>query len=236
MIPQLSVDTVVFGFHDDQLKVLLLKFRNLDYWALPGGFILEDEDLDTAARRVLFERTGLNDIYLEQFYTFGQKERAYADVHQHIMQAQGRRYPPDHWILKRFVSIGYYALVDFSKVSPSPDALSDTCGWFDIASMPSLVFDHNQIFQKALETLRLMLDHKLVGFNLLPDTFTMGELQKLYETILDKKILRTNFQRKMLSLEILERVEKKISGGAHKAPYVYRFDQRKGANFLKERG
>jgi ADP-ribose pyrophosphatase YjhB (NUDIX family) len=236
MLPQLSVDTVVFGFHDDMLKVLLLKFRNLDYWALPGGFVLQHEDLDAAARRVLFERTGLHDIYLEQFYAFGQHDRDYSKVHQQIMAAVGRQYPPDHWILKRFVSVGYYALVDFMKVSPSPDALSDTCDWFDIESMPSLVFDHNQVFQKALEALRTMLDHKLVGFNLLPETFTMGELQKLYETILGKKLLRTNFQRKMLSLEILERVEKKYSGGAHKAPYLYRFDQRKGEDFLKERG
>jgi hypothetical protein len=95
--------------------------------------------------------------------------------------------------------------------------------WYDIDKIPTLMFDHNEIFRKALETLRTMLDEKLICFNLLPDTFTMNELQNLYETILGEKMIRSNFQRKMLSLGILERIEKKMTGAANKAPYLYRF-------------
>jgi hypothetical protein len=129
----------------------------------------------------------------------------------------------DHWLLKRFVSIGYYALVDFTKAIPTPDSISDSCDWFSLDSLPTLMQDHRQIVDKALQVLQANLDHKLIGFNLLPENFTMGDLQCLYETILNKKLIRAAFQRKMLSLGILERVAKKWTGGAHKAPYLYRF-------------
>lgn len=129
----------------------------------------------------------------------------------------------DPWVLQRYVSIGYYALVDFSKVNPTPDFLSEYCEWFEMKQLPKLAFDHREIIQKALETLRITLDSKLVGSNLLPETFTMMELQSLYETILETPLRRNNFQRKMLSLDILERIEKLYTGAANKAPYLYRF-------------
>lgn len=158
----------------------------------------------------------VKDIYLEQFHTFGEQNRGNWDVHKATMSSHGFELETNHWLLQRFISIGYYALVDFSKVIPTPDIFSDLGGWHDIHQIPTLILDHNRIVEKALTTLRLMLDYKLVGFNLLSETFTMNELQSLYETILDKKLLRANFQRKMLSMEILERVEKKFSGKAHK--------------------
>lgn len=223
MLPSVSIDCVILGFHNNQLKILLLKYKNTDFYALPGGFINIEEDLEDAAQRVLEERTGLRDIYLEQFYLFGSKNRRNDATHQEIMKGSGIKIKPDNFLLNRFVSIGYYALVDFSKVIPSPDELSDTCDWYDLDRIPSLMFDHNQIFQKALQTLRLMLDDKLIGFNLLPETFTMNELQNLYETILGEKLVRSNFQRKILSLGILERIEKKMTGAANKAPYLYSF-------------
>ncbi len=104
----------------------------------------------------------------------------------------------------------------------NPGEFSDAAEWVDIAAMPHLFLDHNKIVNKALEALRLSLDEKLVAFNLLGETFTMSEIQMVYETILGKKLVRTNFQRKMLSLDILDRIEKKFTGGAHKAPYLYR--------------
>ncbi|MDB5150942.1 MAG: hypothetical protein JWQ57_4962, partial [Mucilaginibacter sp.] len=140
-----------------------------------------------------------------------------------IMQARGYTPPNNHWLLKRFVSIGYYALVDFTKAVPAPDEISDSCDWYSLDELPVLMQDHRQIIDKALQTLQNNLDQKLIGFNLLTDEFTMGDLQSLYETILDKKLLRAAFQRKMLGLGILERVAKKWTGGAHKAPYLYRF-------------
>lgn len=223
MLPSVSIDCVILGFHNSQLKILLLKYKNTDFYALPGGFINLEEDLEDAAQRVLEERTGLKDIYLEQFHVFGSKNRRNDATHQQIMKGCGIEIKPNNFLMNRFVSIGYYALIDFSKAIPSPDELSDTCDWYDLDKIPSLMFDHNQIFQKALETLRLMLDDKLIGFNLLPETFTINELQNLYETILGEKLVRSNFQRKILSLGILERIEKKMTGAANKAPYLYRF-------------
>ncbi|GAB3493550.1 NUDIX domain-containing protein [Spirosoma knui] len=223
ILPGLSIDTVIFGFHEGQLKILLLELRNSGIFALPGGFIYESEDLDEAASRVLAVRTGLRHIYLEQFYTFGDRNRRDAETQRAILDKVGITLADDHWLLRRFVSIGYYALIDFTKASPTPDALSASCAWYDLTSLPALLFDHGHIVQKALETLRANLDDKLIGFNLLPETFTMADLQQLYETVLGKPLQRTNFQRKMLSLGILERLEKKMTGGAHKAPYLYRF-------------
>ena len=231
-LPSVSIDCVIFGFHDRQLKVLLVRFRNTNLWALPGGYIRMDEDMDEAASRILEERTAVKDIYLEQFYTFGQRERVEKAVQQEIVEAVGRRFSPDHWTTKRFVSVGYYALTDFSKVMPTPDATSDECSWHSLEEMPELVFDQSFIVQKALEMLPLRLRSNLISSNLLPETFTMQELQSLYETILGKKMIRANFQRKMLNLGILKRVDKKFSGRAHKAPYLYCFDVKKEEGFF----
>lgn len=222
-LPGLAIDAVIFGFHENELKVLLLTYKNTGFFALPGGFIHENEDVNEAARRVLFHRTGLKDIFLEQFYTFGDKSRHDVEPLKTIMGARGFVPGDDHWLLGRFVSIGYYALVDFTKVNPAPDSISDSCDWFNLTDLPNLMQDHGHIISKALDTLRLDLDHKLIGFNLLPEIFTMGDLQCLYETILNKKLIRAAFQRKMLGLGVLERVAKKWTGGAHKAPYLYKF-------------
>lgn len=223
MLPSVSIDCVILGFHDNQLKILLLKYKNTNHYALPGGFININEDLEDAAQRVLEDRTGLKNIYLEQFYVFGSKSRRNDATHQEIMAKCGIVLKPTHFLFNRFISIGYYALIDFSKANPSPDDFSDSCEWYDLDKIPSLMFDHNQIFQKALETLRSCLDNKLIVFNLLPETFTMNELQSLYETVLGEKMIRSNFQRKILGLDILERIEKKMTGAANKAPYLYRF-------------
>ncbi len=221
-LPNISIDCVIFGFHEQQLKVLLLEFKNTNLFALPGGFVYKEESTDEAAHRILRERTGLNAIYLQQFHTFGRPDRGNWEVHKDTIAMHGIELQADHWLLQRFVSIGYYALVDFSKVIPTPDVFSDVCTWYELHEIPDLILDHNRIIADALSTLRLMLDHTLVGFNLLPEYFTMNELQSLYETILDKKLLRANFQRKMLGLEILERIEKKFTGKAHKPPFLYR--------------
>jgi 8-oxo-dGTP diphosphatase len=234
IIEQVSIDCVIFGFHENQLKILLLKFKGVEAWALPGGFVFHDESMDDAAHRILEDRTGIKDIYLEQFHVFGDNNRQFKKLHEEVMTINGIATEENHWLFQRFISIGFYALMDFSKVKPTIDDYADICDWYDIEAMPNLSFDHPQIFQKALETLRSNLNTKLVGFNLLPETFTMGELQSLHETILGKKLIRTNFQRKILSLDILERIEKKYTGGSHKAPYLYRLDTAKDEEYLKE--
>ena len=222
-LPGLAVDLVIFGFHQDQLKILLLEYRNTGLLALPGGFIQENESVNNAARRVLMERTGLTNIYLDQFYVFGDCSRHDPAPLRAIMEAKGVPVTESHWLLGRFVTVGYYALIDFTKAVPIPDSLADDCRWYDLTRLPPLMLDHQAIVQKALETLRMALDQKLIGFNLLAESFTMAELQRLYETILGQSLHRSSFQRKMLSLGILERLEKQYNGGAHKAPYLYRF-------------
>lgn len=222
-LPGIAVDTVIFGFHEEQLMVLLLKYENTNSYSLPGGFIKKEESLNDAASRVLKYRTGLSNIFLEQFYCFGDIARHDTSFFKTIMKAKGVEPTSNHFLLSRFISVGYYALVDFTKAVPTTDLLADECKWHPLKDLPPLIQDHSRIIKKALSALREDLDKKLVGFNLLPETFTMGELQSLYETILGTTFLRTSFQRKILSLEILERIEKKFTGAANKAPYLYKF-------------
>lgn len=222
-MPGIAIDAVIFGFHDHQLKVLLMEYRKTHLFALPGGFIYNGEDLDDAAHRVVSVRTGLNDIFLDQFYVFGDHDRADPEPMRAIMAAAGINADQSDFLLSRFISVGFYALVDFTKVVATPDEIFDGCAWYDLNAIPKLIQDHSKIINKALCTLRANLDNRLIAFNLLQEQFTMADLQILYETILDKKLQRTGFQRKMLSLGILERLEKKWTGGAHKAPYLYRF-------------
>ena len=222
-LPGLAIDTVIFGFHDDQLKVLLLSYKNSGFYALPGGFIHNYEDVNEAAERILYERTGLHNIFLNQFYVFGDKSRHDIAPLKKIISAKGTVLSDEHWLLKRFVSIGYYALVDYKKAIPTPDSISDSCDWHSIKELPVLMQDHRDIIEKGLATLRDNLDQKLIGFNLLSEEFTMNELQRIYETVLDKEIIRASFQRKILSLGILELTAKKVTGNAHKAPYLYKF-------------
>jgi len=233
-LPSLSLDCVIFGFHQNQLKVLLLKMKNAKQWCLPGGFVFKNEDVDQAAKRVLKERTGLLEIFLKQFNVFGKPKRSDSNFHREVLRKDGIELRDGHWLFRRFVTIGYYALVEYSHVNPKPDSFSDICTWRDVNDLPLLMMDHRQIVEKALETLQLHLNYHPVGYNLLPLKFTMPELQKLYETILNKELDRRNFQRTILSYGILRRLKEVKRGGAHKAPYLYSFDLRKYQRALKE--
>lgn len=233
-MPSLSLDCVIFGFHDNELKVLLLKMKHADEWALPGGFIYKDEDIEDAATRVLRERTGLHDIFLQQFHVFGKPGRADKKYHLSRLKKGGITVSKDNWILQRFITVGYYALVDFAFVTPEPDLGSVACEWHDIHTITELFMDHKNILDKALETLRLQLNHQPIGYNLLPQKFTMPELQKLYETILDKKLDRRNFQRRITGFGFVKRLKETRKGGAHKAPYLYSFDLRKYKKALQD--
>lgn len=226
-LPGISVDSVIFGFHNDVLKVLLLRFGNTSNFVLPGGYIKKEEDLDNAALRILQERTGLNNIYLEQFYTSGNTDRFKKNIAREIVEHIIGRIPQNNWFDQRFISVCYYALIDDTKVNPQPEPFFTEFKWYPVTKLPKMLFDHPSILQKALLRLQSDLDDKLVGFNLMSETFTMAQLQKLYEAVHQKKFVRTNFQRKMLSLNVLERLEKQYNGKAHKAPYLYRFTENK---------
>jgi len=229
-IQQLSIDCVIFGYEAKQLKVLVSTLNfNGDFLALPGGFVYQAEDIDDAASRILQERTGLSEIYLDQFYVFGKAARNSQHFMNELlsqnpdMQIQTKENQEQYdWFTKRFISIGYYALVDIKKVVPQKTELDKSISWLDINNIPTLIIDHNVIVEKALECLRQHLDEKLLAFNLLAETFTMKEVQQLYEAIFDKPFARNNFQKKILDLNVLERLEKKFTGAANKAPFLYR--------------
>lgn len=223
-LPHLSIDCVVFGFHQSSLKVLVLKLKDQPLWGLPGGYVRKEESLNDAATRILQERTGATDIYLQQFRIFGELNRS---------EGFFEEYDENLWHKQRFVSVGYYALVDFEKVTPIVDVFSDACQWKDVDDLPDFMMDHRYIIDKALVNLRKQINYKPIGLNLLPEKFTMPELQKLYEIILGKKLNRGNFYRKILRYDILEKLHESRKGGAHKAPDLYRFDEEKYRDALK---
>lgn len=222
-LAHISLDCAVFGFHAGELKILLLKMKNQDRLALPGGFMMRQESLEEAAIRTLEERTGLENIFLQQFHVFSDVARSDAADRLEDLKKMGMHPSKLEWFAQRFISVGFYALVEFSQVNPKPDALSETCSWYNLEERGRLILDHDQILDTALATLRAQLNYQPIGYNLLPTKFTMPELQKLYETILGKKLDRRNFQRKMLSYGILQVLDEKRTGGAHKAPNLYSF-------------
>ncbi len=228
----ISVDCIIFGFHEDELKVLLLEAKYARQWALPGGFIMKGEHMDEAAKRILKHRTGLDDIFMQQFHVFSQPDRSDKKVNSQFLKNVGIEMA-DSWMFERFISVGYTALVNFTRVKPVPDSFSSACDWFNIHSIPEMILDHELILKKALENLQLQLNYHPVGYNLLPAKFTMPDLQKLYETILDRKLDRRNFQRKIVGTGILQRLNETKKGVAHKAPYLYKFDLRKYQQALK---
>ncbi len=223
-LQHIAFDSVIFGFSGEKLKILILEYHNTNLFALPGGFVRKDENLNDAVRRGLKERTGLDTIYLEQFYTFGDVARYKSEVMEQIINANTIPDVELSWLLDRFVSVAYYALINYGEVVPTPDALFDSCTWYEVDSLPPLLLDHAQIVEKALATLRENINRKLVGGKLLPARFTIKELKQVYEIILGEKLHRGTFQRKMLSLDVLERHEKQYSGAANKAPFLYSFE------------
>ncbi|HWV57499.1 MAG TPA: NUDIX domain-containing protein [Longimicrobiales bacterium] len=221
-LPHLSVDCSIFGFHGGELKILLVRWKGLERWCLPGGYVGREETVDDAAARVLEERTGLRQIYLRQHRAFGATARG-ESVLREILANLGVAAPPDLWIFHRVVTVGYLALVDFAEVEPKPDHLSAEVRWWSVLDHPPLLFDHDEILADALAALRNGLDRGTIGRNLLPEKFTMSELQQLYEAVLGRSLDRRNFQRKMLALGVVERLAERRRGVPHRAPHLYRF-------------
>jgi len=181
-------------------------------WALPGGFVHVDETLEEAARRELEEETGLHKVYLEQLYTFGTVDR---DPRE------------------RVVSVAYYALVKMSdhKVQAATDARD--AAWFGVHDVPSLAFDHAEILQTALERLRSKLRYQPIGFELLPKKFTLSQLQRLYELVLERDLDKRNFRKRVLAMELLIETDEVEQDVAHRAARLYRFDERKYRRLVK---
>lgn len=214
--PALSVDCVVFGLDDAELKVLLIRRAGEPFqghWALPGGFVDIGESLEAAARRELEEETGLKLAYLEQLYTFGAVDR---DPRE------------------RVVTVGYFALV--KRLEHSLQAASDASevGWFELAALPALAFDHADILKVACERLRNKVRYEPIGFELLPRKFTLGQLQRLYERVVARPLDKRNFRKKVLALGILQQLDEVQRDVAHRAARLYRFDERKYLKLKKQ--
>lgn len=230
-IAQLSIDCVIFGYKNKELKVLISKLKyGENLWSLPGGYIYKTEGIDEAAARILRERTGLANIYLEQFRAFGNPERILKSEYRELVRTGLKDFDKERftdevieWITGRFVCIGYYALVDLNKAEPQIGAFEEFLKWVNIDEVPKMTHDHNLIVAEAQKALRKNLDEKLIGFNLLPETFTMKEVKELYEAVYNKKYPMNNFQKKILELNVLERLGKKFTGAQNRAPYLYRF-------------
>lgn len=212
----LTVDCVVFGFDEGALKLLLIRrgidpFKNT--WALPGGFVKPEETLDIAALRELQEETGLRDVYLEQLYTFGEIDR---DPRE------------------RVISVAYFALVRREEHLPQAATDAADAAWFELGDLPPLAFDHEEILTVALERLRGKIRWQPVGFELLPSSFTLGQIQSLYESILGRQLDKRNFRKKLLALGLLVELGEFSSIGSKRPARLYRFDRSKYDHLAKK--
>jgi len=203
-----SVDCVIFGFDGKDLKVLLVKSATdefVGYWSLIGDLIFPEEDLDSAAYRILHQRTGLSnaDLYLEQVHAFGQVNR----------------HP-----LGRVVTVAYYSLININNYKQSAASFESEAKWENVKEVGQLAFDHNKILVACLEGLKKRLATHPIGFNLLPEKFTLTELQTLYEAILDRELDKRNFRKKILSMKILKDLNERQTKVAHRPPKLYSFN------------
>jgi len=234
-LPNISIDCAIFGYHERKLKILLLNWKPIEGWSLPGGRVKRSESLQDSAARILLERTGLQEIFLKQFHTFG--DSVFRQNRFEYTQALSKfniDFGEDNWLLDRTLSIGFYALVDYSLVNPQPDFFTEECRWWDIHEVPELLFDHNEMIEIALKTLRHQMYYEPIGYNLLPGKFTLPEIHDLYETILGKTLDRRNFPKKLISTGIIKKLKEQRNIGAHRAPFLYKFDKRNYDKALKE--
>src|SRR3954470_7679497 len=213
----LTVDCVVFGFDEGELKVLLIQRGLAPFkgkWALPGGFVRVDETLDEAARRELEEETGLTNVFLEQLYTFGAVDR---DPRE------------------RVVTVAHYALVKLAEHPAAGASDARDAAWFPVAAPPRLAFDHADILETALQRLRGKVRYEPLGFELLPAKFTLSQLQHLYESVLQATLDKRNFRKKILAMDLLVPLKDQARSGAHRPAQLFRFNEKKYAA-LKKRG
>ncbi len=216
--PNLAVDCVVFGLDEpNNLQVMLIR-RNLPpfsgQWALPGGFVHIDESVDAAARRELQEETGLQNVFLEQLYTFGEVDR---DPRE------------------RVVTVAYYALVNLKEHAVRAATDASEAAWFSTGQLPPLAFDHDKIVAMAIARLQGKVRYQPIGFELLPKKFTLSQLQTLYETVLGVQLDKRNFRKKILKMDLLLSLDETQTDVAHRAAKLYQFDEAKYRQF-KEQG
>ena len=204
--PSVTVDVVMMSLRQGDLQVLLIKRRAWPFegmWAIPGGFVNMDESLETAAKRELREETGVEDVYLEQLYTFGD---------------------PGRDPRTRVITVVYFALLDSERLQVRAADDAADVNWFSVYDLPALAFDHAKILQYSLERLRGKLEYTTIAFSLLSEQFTLRELQRVYEIILHRRLDKRNFRKKILSTGILEDTNVKKMEGTHRPARLYRFN------------
>jgi hypothetical protein len=207
VIEDLSIDCIIFGFQESVLKVLLVKHAEgiiKDRWALPGGFVTYDENIDSSAYRLLKDLTGVEELYLEQLQAFGEVDR----------------YPT-----RRVITIAYYALTRPENYQLHPGFTASDAQWLGIQEIQALPYDHNKILQFAWQRLKQKVKFEPIGFNLLPEKFTLLQLQDPYEAILEVKLDKPNFRRKIMKMDLLISCNEKQKGVSHRAANLYRFDK-----------
>ena len=219
-LPNLSVDIVIFGYKDGALQVLLIEIDD-NKWMLPGGYIMKEESVDDAAKRALRERTGLGEVYLKQFHTFGKPDRSFAREIEQLFIKHHLPWSQDLWINQRFVSTGYYSLVHIPDVNPVPGMFAINIAWHSLDTLPKLLLDHEEIISRAKYEFLEDLKASPVAYHLLPEKFTMPELHRVFETVFQKKMDRSRFQKKMFEYNIFQRLDERREGVPHKRPYLY---------------
>lgn len=225
----ISIDCVIFGFDDSKLKVLLIEQTqqredHIPLMALPGDLVYEGEDLDSAAHRVLYELTGIDDIFLEQFKAFGNPDRLKHPKDQLWLQLV-RQNPK-----QQVITIGYYSLVRMEDYSPQGGKFAKQSYWIDIDELPDLAFDHSEIFREALRKLRESVQNDLISFELMPKKFTLVQLHLLYEIILNKELDKRNFRKKIKRIEGLIPLDEKQKGSYHKPAQLFSFQRKEESN------
>jgi 8-oxo-dGTP diphosphatase len=222
----MAVDNVILGYHEKELKVLLVLNPHFPVWMLPGGYIKSSESAEDATARVARERTGLDNLFLQQFKVFSTPGRN-QDPHftpQVLSQIWGQEVDESHWMFGPVISISSYTLTEFSKVNVNSSYPGEKCQWWNIDSVPGMFQDHNQIISEALKALRLHIYHYPIGYELLPEKFTLPEIRVLYETILGKQLDDRNFTRKLMSLNLIKKVNEVKTVSGHRPPNLYAFN------------
>lgn len=219
-LPHLSIDLVIIGYQQDQLKCLLLKLGSK--WALPGGYIGKEESVDNAALSTLKHRTGLDHAHLKFLSVFGGSDRQFGEDFREFFEKHDLPWRQDYFINQRFVTLSYYSLVDIATTHPVPGEFDEAAEWFSFDELPDMWLDHGKIIATARQRLKEDIKHEHVTYNLLPDAFTMPQLHALHQAILEEKLDRSRFQKKMLSSGIFERLPQLKKESPGRNPYLYK--------------
>jgi len=219
-LPNLSIDLVIIGYEAGTLKCLLLKLGQK--WVLPGGYIKRTEAVDEAVVRILMERTRLSDPHFKFLSVFGAANRNFDQEFKHYFDKNGLEWRDDYWINERFVTLAHYSLVDMAHTHPVPGEFDEAVKWFSFDELPELWLDHQSIIESARNRLKEDSKKELLTYNLLPSEFTMPELHRLHETILEQRLDRSRFQKKMLATGQFKRLPKLKKDAPGSNPYQYR--------------